>query len=598
MAAESTTTTKSDEVHRLKTMLAEATRDMNELSSKTEMLQKELESSKSKLLDYDEERQTMEQKYEVEFEKVRRDLEESREETDELKKRNVLYEKNYYGLTEAVQEVKELKQSVQVRDKKINDLLNKLSEMKLELNDSYDEVQYLRELCEAKDVDPNFDSKTVRSSVDSSKIVKLQQRIIELEEQLIESLHDNQQEKQTPLGDTNQLDKELQLRISDLENENADLKLGMKEILLNIQDSDVKSDFSIDCPSLERLCQQLESRSLSVQLGTAIAMKAELDLLRGQNEQLRSDIKKIRCEYLHLLTLYSQDIVENSKSEDNSAAVPSVGEIGQRSEGEIISNVTVDEPESDSDSSGSNDAHVTLSVDNLDIPSINSATQTEITGDFLNSSIKDEQAITSNSQIAKQDFACQTEPNQELLTVPQSRCSSPLSECPNCLKVVQSFEEVQVRLNRLEQSLAHSEDNFEEQARRLQAENSKLITELTLKQETQDRLIAEKDKHLKDLKDQLKRQRNQTVTISEAKPQDSQVQAVPFPAAASKGCNEILTAIIDCLQARILHKDDSIKEYQRLLRQTKESCEKQIAMITEQYKDHAEKIARISLASH
>ena len=119
-----------------------------------------------------------------------------------------------------------------------------------------------------------------------------------------------------------------QNRLRQLENENQLLELAMKEILLSIKWSDSRcSTILIDCPSLERLCQLIEARFLASsreridQLGTTssgppvgdhldwaagdmfqvVVMKSELDLLRGQNEQLRADLKMQRQEYQELL---------------------------------------------------------------------------------------------------------------------------------------------------------------------------------------------------------------------------------------------------------------------------------------------------------
>lgn len=108
-----------------------------------------------------------------------------------------------------------------------------------------------------------------------------------------------------------------------LENENRLLELAMKEILLSIKWSDTKcSTILIDCPSLERLCQLMEARyitddlsmvsnsedscggdrpssvgpgaSLNCDIFQFVVMKSELDILRGQNEQLRTDLKLYR----------------------------------------------------------------------------------------------------------------------------------------------------------------------------------------------------------------------------------------------------------------------------------------------------------------
>lgn len=149
----------------------------------------------------------------------------------------------------------------------------------------------------------------------------------------------------------------LQARLRQLENENELLELAMKEILLSLKWSDAHcSTILIDCPSLERLCQLIEARFLakstpkiedSIQqvftqkdsvdsnIGQAlvttssdrrmtdcdmfqmIVLKSELDLLRGQNEQLRTDIKSQRRDYLALVRSSDEQEVKINQSEGN-----------------------------------------------------------------------------------------------------------------------------------------------------------------------------------------------------------------------------------------------------------------------------------------
>lgn len=127
----------------------------------------------------------------------------------------------------------------------------------------------------------------------------------------------------------------LEKRVRHLEEENTLLELAMKEILLCIRWSDSQcGTLLIECPSLERLCQIIEARYVAessrldgnFQEGSnnqastqssgsrrtnevvhpdtfkLVVLKSELDLLRGQNDQLRLDIKIQRQEYLKLVS--------------------------------------------------------------------------------------------------------------------------------------------------------------------------------------------------------------------------------------------------------------------------------------------------------
>lgn len=126
----------------------------------------------------------------------------------------------------------------------------------------------------------------------------------------------------------------LHRRLKQVESENELLELAMKEILLSIRWTDSQCHtILIDCPSLERLCQIIEARYLSSpderngtdrqsdskvldrgHLFQMIILKSELDLLRGQNEQLRAEIKSLRRE--HLISL-SHSIEKKANDETN-----------------------------------------------------------------------------------------------------------------------------------------------------------------------------------------------------------------------------------------------------------------------------------------
>lgn len=132
-------------------------------------------------------------------------------------------------------------------------------------------------------------------------------------------------------------------RLKQLEEENSLLQLSMREILVSIRSSDTENGFlMIDCPSLERLCQLIEAKFLvnskictltslnqadpdrtahilsaidgHGDLFQLVIMKSELDLLRGQNDQLRAELKLQRREcYDFLKTNFSQPSVTNEK---------------------------------------------------------------------------------------------------------------------------------------------------------------------------------------------------------------------------------------------------------------------------------------------
>lgn len=120
---------------------------------------------------------------------------------------------------------------------------------------------------------------------------------------------------------TKQLDA-VQSHMASVQKENLELQLGMKEILDGLKAGDTTADLVIECPSLERLCLLLENRliypalgyaddSSTVDLSKVILLKSELDFVRGQNEQLRTELKTLRGDFLAVIDEYTNDILEN-----------------------------------------------------------------------------------------------------------------------------------------------------------------------------------------------------------------------------------------------------------------------------------------------
>lgn len=128
-------------------------------------------------------------------------------------------------------------------------------------------------------------------------------------------------------------------KIYELEREIELFELAMREILLSIKWTDSQCGMlSLDCPSLERFCQLIESRFLATKplqlaLSTAkissdtndnlanplhldgsgylfqmLIMKSELDLVRGQNEQLRTDLKIERNDYIERMNSLKKNL--------------------------------------------------------------------------------------------------------------------------------------------------------------------------------------------------------------------------------------------------------------------------------------------------
>ncbi|OTF83810.1 hypothetical protein BLA29_009530, partial [Euroglyphus maynei] len=127
----------------------------------------------------------------------------------------------------------------------------------------------------------------------------------------------------------------VQTHMESIHNENLELQMGMKEILDGLRQSDVTTDMVLECPSLERVCRMLENRSIysglngnqnGEDLTQMILLKSELDHIRGQNEQLRIELKNLRSDFLSVIDEYTTDILNNWTMSDGDERAPTLNE--------------------------------------------------------------------------------------------------------------------------------------------------------------------------------------------------------------------------------------------------------------------------------
>ena len=266
--------------------------------------------------------------------KLEEELKSKDKEMTILYQRNTLYEQGVYGLSEAVEEINKLSKLIRSKDNEIENLIKELNSINLKLSNSQDELDYLKEFMNADDDLKKKLNEESDVKNDKLKILKLQKDVIRLDAEklrlyeellsyklsgdparpkkqadLLESdlTEITKQSEKDDLNDIKQLQKLNSLQ--ELENENRELQLAMKEILIGLKESDSKSDVIIDCPSLERLCQFFESRSINSSLANVIALKAELDILRGHNEELRMTNKRLRNDIFKIFENYSKQLL-------------------------------------------------------------------------------------------------------------------------------------------------------------------------------------------------------------------------------------------------------------------------------------------------
>lgn len=260
---------------------------------------------------------------------------------------SLLDEQGIYGLSEAVEEINKLSKLIKSKDNEIDNLIKELNSINLKLSNTQDELDYLKEIVNADDDLKQKLNEESDVKNDKLKILKLQKEVIRLDaekltlyEELLtyklggslgakkinlfdQSTTGDQITNRSTASETNKVNsaqdtndhlpdiKQLQKLnlIHELENENRELQLAMKEILIGLKESDSTSDVVIDCPSLERLCQFFESRSINSNLANVIALKAELDILRGHNEELRMTNKRLRNDIFKIFENYSKQLL-------------------------------------------------------------------------------------------------------------------------------------------------------------------------------------------------------------------------------------------------------------------------------------------------
>lgn len=577
----------------------------------------------------------------------------------DLRSRNQMYEQEHYGLGEAVAQLEATRASLSVRDNRISELITQINQMGEELNDSQAELEYVRECASVKGIDCNYERKEDSSSrSDKLQILRLQQQIVRLEDQKISIEEESRKLRSHSSHDesSNQV-KQLNSRIFLLEKENADLKQGMKEILIGLQESDSRSDVTVECPSLERVCQLFESRSISESLANVISLKAELDLLRGYNEQLRTELKRVRCEHLNVLSLYTEDVLLHSEHEleDVSTLEASEGEVLQhyhliqdsetvmsppspshqgpqkqqteenaddkvleRKEDKRVEAVSPHTSLSQTRSPSSSSSSSSQSPDDDVHPDDRKAEAGEAAEPMqaMHELAGEDKEMTKHVPLAvpsRFDVSTQTVFAPDPMPRGIKRQGSPtsVSRCTKCIRFARAFSDIHTRLNRMEASIRNGEDLTLQRIQNLQEQHKSVIKDFEDRMTDLKTSIGRKDLLIQHLKEKVSSSRRiprrQTFTIT---PSDESAVAIreedkaindSVPSlqvvqlqekAASDTDNErnteIIENVIECLHQRISHKNNTIRDYQRMLQETKDSFEREINCMLDQKRANQE----------
>lgn len=259
-----------------------------------------------------------------------------------------------------------------------------------------------------------------------------------------------------------------------LQKENNELQLAMKEILNFLQDSDSKNDVVIECPSLERLCQLMESKAVSPDLMNVIVLKAELDLLRGHNEQLRVEMKRLRNDHVKLIADYTKVILENDFQKDSLRKVEILEKEDRDSETstpETVEEATLVKAPEDLNKIDENDTFDEEVAD-----------QSSVINNFLSNDFIDKKSFESKET--------QTPFYEEPKLLPQESFSLPEAheverietlapqqsfigqqQCQNCISLGKVFHTLKNSFNRLENFAFSNEEKFIKQIQLLMIEN-------------------------------------------------------------------------------------------------------------------------------
>ena len=544
----------------------------------------------------------------------------------DLRSRNQKYEQDHYGLSDAVSQLESARASLAGREKRISDLICQINHLAEELNDAQAELEYVRECAEIKGIDCNQDSKGSRGARnDKLQILRLQQQIVKLEDDKI-SVEEEMRKlrSSTSYDGASKATAELNSKIFLLETENEDLRQGMKEILIGLQESDSRSDVTVECPSLERLCQLLESRSISESLANVIALKAELDLLRGFNQLLRAELKRVRCEHLTVLSLYTEDVLLHSEHDFEEADTSML----EASEGEVLqfcdiiedlkpamSSPTSDEAAEKREADQKEDSRGEVSAHTLSGMSNDEANADECKADEEENPADSVQVVESDDENtitidvplvlhSKLDVATQTSMPADRMPRGIKRQGSPhiSYRCSKCARLVRTLSDIHGRLNRMEASIQNGEDLSLQRIQFLQEQHMIIVQDLEDRISGLNNTIGRKDlliQHLKDKTATSKRiprretftimPSDQTVALCEEERGEGEllpvveISRLQDEAVENRLRNtEIIENVIECLQQRISHKNNTIRDYQRLLEETKQSFEREINCMLDQ----------------
>ncbi|XP_015791749.1 centrosomal protein of 290 kDa-like [Tetranychus urticae] len=576
--------------------------------------------------------------------------EELKTKDDELLKVTMMktaYERGEYGLSEALNEVKSLKKQLLTKERHLEEAIQDLNQLSIKLNSYEDQLDFLKEMGGSLTGLEAIDTHKILPEVtdDRLKILRLQQTIIKLEDEKIalqEKLRSMRSMSPKPGTQVNVNDKKsdeerskMITHLETLQDENRELQMGMKEILLGLRESDSQSDVVIDCPSLERLVNLLEGRSLSADLTNVIALKAELDLLRGHNEQLRMELKCLRHEHLKLIGEYANEILDNQCRHSNNCKPNNCenknSHINQQSESDedsttITTTSTTSTPTlivsgdgklNQEDSSHDLDEIFETSLDvnqkpmdepkpiteKVVVTGIDDASSDEnlkedkVNGDS-NMQSDDESGMSQEIDSPEQrplqlDKESQTFDGLETKKTYQNvsvQTEQDDKKCTKCSKLLIAVMEIKEQIERLGESIAESEIHYVEQIDLARKENDALHEHIQSWKEKYNQLLMQKDEFL--VKKNEKAKKENEVEQTNAKEDDIEVQLdvdVNYAKqvdqqhkTTNKAIPKVLETIIQCLQKRIDQKEIAIQQLQTLIQQTHENYEREMAKLIEE----------------
>ncbi|CAG2170120.1 unnamed protein product [Oppiella nova] len=216
---------------------------------------------------------------------------------------------------------------------------------------------------------------------------------------------------------------------------------------------------------------------------------------------------------------------------------------------------------------------------------------------------KKEESVTERKIVEQRDAFTQTDNSFEIQTerlVIESNSTKSL--CENCTKVMKIVYTLKNCVEKLEENIKSSETKFVQRLQLLQTENNNLTESMNKRLNEKDLQLIEKEEQINYMQNRITN--NQLVPSmppmpgEESSVSEEQILIKTYnktkpryeaPPQLSSSCRNVLESVINCLQARLEHKDESIRQYRNMLSETKQNFENEMIRLIEANRESDDK---------